>query len=336
MKLQYKHIKLISPLAFWIFQILIFFIRNIYKIPDTSLSALFKSIVYTYPLDIVTFLVFYFIFAPKFFRKQKLRTNVFFSVLYFIIYSFVWVYAYHLQGIPKEQLGVIYASSMGHNFLNAFYGIIIRIAIEWVESREKQKELEKQNVKTELALLRSQINPHFLFNTLNNINSFSQTSAEKTSYAIIKLSDIMRYMLYEAKSEKVLLSKEIKYIQDYLDLQRLRYENPEFVKFICGNIPANVFVAPMLFIPFIENAFKHGQKNGNEKIKIELNHIDKTLIFSCKNKKRKLNETEKSVYSGIGIENIRRRLDLIYPQKHLLNIDENQTDYSIHLKIELS
>jgi LytS/YehU family sensor histidine kinase len=219
--------------------------------------------------------------------------------------------------------------------LYAFYGVVIRLALDWFERREDKKEMEQQHIKTELALLRLQINPHFLFNTLNNINSFALTEPDKASFAIIKLSGIMRYMLYEAQAERVLLEKEIAYIKDYLALQKIRSAQPNLVDFYTSDIPENLLVPPMLFIPFIENAFKHGKKMGSAEISISLLFVEGALIFKCKNQKRVLNETEESGKKGIGIENIQRRLALLFPGKSTLEIQDLPDIFNVELKIKM-
>jgi two-component system, LytTR family, sensor kinase len=335
MSISFKKVKIYTPFVFWAFQLIIHIIRNIYVLADRSFASLLAGIKLTFPLDFVTFSIFYFFFAPKFFKREKISLYIGLGIAYFILYSFIWSFVYYLDGTEKKYMAVIYASSMGHNILYAFYGIVIRMAIDWFEKRDEKRELEKQNVKIELALLRSQINPHFLFNTLNNINSFAASDPDKTSWSIIKLSDIMRYMLYEARAEKVLIGKEISYINNFLDLQRIRYKDSSFIQFRTGGIPSNIFIPPMLFIPFIENAFKHGKKSGNEKISISLEWNEPILEFTCTNRKRELSETEKTGPRGIGIENIRRRLELLYPGMHQLSIEETQTEYMVKLTIYL-
>jgi len=236
MSISIRKIKLYAPALFWLFQIIVHIIRNLYLLIERPFSDIFTNIVFTFPLDIVTFCVFYYYLAPKFLKKENLKLYISLGVLYFIAYSFVWAYVYYLRGMAENQLFGIYFSSIGHTLLYTFYAIIIRLAIDWFQKRDDKKELEKQNIKTELALLRSQINPHFLFNTLNNINSYAVSQPDKSSFAIIKLSEIMRYMLYEAKDERVLLEKEINYINNYLDLQKIRYKHNDFVSFNTRNL----------------------------------------------------------------------------------------------------
>lgn len=322
------------PLFFWIFQVIVHIIRNIYLIISNSFASIFSNVIIIFPLDAVTFSVFYYYFAPRYFKRKNFNLNILLSFVYIFIYGFVWVFVYYFwQTTNYDDLKSIYFSSFGHSINYSFFGILVRLGIDWFEKREKEKDLEKQNIKTELALLRAQINPHFLFNTLNNINSFANQNSEKTSYAIIKLSEIMRYMLYEANGEKVLLDKEIQYIYNFLDLQKLRYRNTEFIKFeVIGNT-SNIFIPPMLFIPFIENAFKHSKKSESDPIIIKLSVTNKEMNFICTNVKRQLSESEKKLSNGIGIQNINRRLDYLYPDNFYLDIKEDEKTYSVYLKI---
>ena len=335
--MKIKQIRLFAPLIFWVFQFIVHIIRNFYKIIDVSFSAILNPIIVTYPLDIVTFVSFYFYFAPQLYKKERLGFYIFLIICYIHAYSFVWSFVYYKLGVTEiAQLKLYYFSSIGHSLLYSFYGIIFRSAIDWFENREKRKELEEQNIRIELALLRSQVNPHFLFNTLNNINSFATKKSEKTSYAIIKLAEIMRYMLYEAKEEKVFIEREIKHIENYLALQKLRYKNQDFITFDCNCVKGTFLIPPMLFIPFIENAFKHGRKGAGYKIKIVLNVNNSIVQFECINYKRDLYSTEKKESGGFGIENIKRRLELLYPEKHQLTIEDSNTIFKVNLIISIN
>ncbi len=335
MKLSYKRLKLFGPILFWLFQILIHIIRNIYLLEEISFRDLFQNIVVTYPLDFISFCVFYFGFAPALLQRRRLWVVAVLALVFLLLQSGLWVITYYFIGYKITGLKFIYFSCMGHTLLYAAYGLLLRIGIDWFQKRDEKKELEKQNIKTELALLRAQVNPHFLFNTLNNIHSFSQSDAAKTSYAIIKLSEIMRYMIYDASAEKVLLEKEIQHINNYLELQKMRFENREFFSFRSSGIMGGLMLPPMLFIPFVENAFKHGRKTEEFPIQIELNYIDNQLIFNCLNFKRPKSQSEKDNPRGIGIQNIRRRLEILFPNRHRLHIQENENKFSVHLILEL-
>lgn len=347
-----NQIRIWAPLYFWIFQIIVHITRNIYRIFNNSFISIFQTIKITYPLDIITFLVFYFVFAPRIRNRRKLFSNILFITIYFLGYSIVWLVVYsivnrHAIVLPLEEKSSIllflsasinafkyfYYSSMGHTLLYGFWAILIRIVIDLFDENIRQKEKEKEHIKTELALLRSQINPHFLFNTLNNIHSFSQRDSNKTSFAIVKLSEIMRYMLYEANGEKVLLDKEIRYINSYIELQRLRYSNTKFVNINVIGETGGIFIPPMLFIPFIENAFKHGSKIAGDQLLIQIVCTKKKVFFQCNNRmSKKKNITEKN-NGGFGIENIKRRLELIYPGNYKLNINNKNQLFSVNLEI---
>ncbi len=333
--MQIKKIRLLAPVAFWIFQVVVFLLRNIYLFLQGAADRVFGTMLHTFPIDCLTFCVFYFFFAPRFYSRKRLSMNIFLVVVFFLLNSGLWVLYYYLLGTNDvSQLQAFYFSSMGHNLLYAFYGILFRMGIDWFEERERQKELERQQTRTELALLRSQVNPHFLFNILNNIHSFSARDPEKTSFAIIKLADIMRYMLYDAAAELVPAEKEISYIRSYLDLQRLRYRDPGFVDFSAKPVAPGVMIPPLLFIPFIENAFKHGSKSASDKIVIEVAITGANIRFYCRNAKRELTETEQRMDKGIGIGNIRRRLELLYPGMHRLEIGDKGDHYTVTLTIE--
>jgi len=333
-KMTIQKIRVWAPLFFWCFQLFINLTRNIYLIPSGLFWNTFSRGFITYPLDIITFCVFYYYFAPQFFKKTELKLNIFLSILYAFLYGSIWLLVYYFFQIKDySSLRAVYFSSFGHTLNYSFMGVLIRLALDWFDRRESSKELEKQNIKTELALLRAQINPHFLFNTLNNINSFATQNSEKTSYAIIKLSEIMRYMLYEANGERVLLDKEIQYIRNFLELHKLRYKNNSFIKFTVTGNTANIFISPMLFIPFIENAFKHGIKSIADPIIIEIMAENEEIYFTCSNTKRQLSESEKQQSHGIGIQNIKRRLDYLYSGRYTLMIDEEGKTFSVYLKV---
>src|SRR5436190_1090113 len=189
------------------------------------------------------------------------------------------------------------------------------------------KELMIENRQSELSFLRSQVNPHFLFNSLNNVYSLVYDKSEHALPAIAGFSDILRYMLY-TKEEKVPLVKEIDYIKKYIDLQKLRYDEPHHIELqLNGNMEKET-ILPLLLIPFIENAFKHGNLNSELIISIENN--DKKFLFHCRNKKI---EGQKDASSGIGLDNVRRRLVLLYPGKHLLIIQNKDDYFDVHLTI---
>lgn len=325
------------PLVFWLILVVIKLIRTLPLVEGAHLLNSMYTLLITTLLDIVSFSFYYYLIFPKLLNKTQILLNTVLTIVFWGLYSFVWVWIYKLTGRAEvySDFVIVYKSSLGHTLLSMLYAIVLRLSVDWFHKYQRQMELEKQNSITELALLRSQINPHFLFNTLNNINSFSANNPEKTSYAIIKLSDIMRYMLYEANGEKVLLDREIDYIKNFIALQKLRYKESDFVKFDIIGETSKLFIPPMIFLPFIENAFKHGSISSLNAIEILLNVAENQIAFRCKNRIKKLNDTEKNQVGGLGIKNIKRRLELLFPSKHKLKIFEENNVYIVELNIQL-
>lgn len=193
----------------------------------------------------------------------------------------------------------------------------------------KENETLLQTRQSELSFLRSQINPHFLFNNLNNIYALVSYQSDQSLNAIASLSELLQYMLYET-SETVALSKEITYIEKYITLQQLKYEHPEKIDFkIAGQMGAQQ-IPPLLLIPFVENAFKHGDANQPGWLNLELIANEGQLTFSCINKKA---QKHKDPEGGIGIDNVLRRLELLYPNRHQLDIKEDQTTFNVKLSL---
>jgi two-component system, LytTR family, sensor kinase len=240
-------------------------------------------------------------------------------------------------------------TSFGYSFLNSFFQLFITAPATWLIFKRKQnrneevtllqKELKQSTAS--IDFLRSQINPHFLFNALNTLYGTAiQENAERTGEGIQKLGDMMRFMLQENIREKISLSREIDYLQNYISLQKLRTDPSPGVQ-IQTEIrdSENPFrIAPMLLIPFVENAFKHGiSLRETSEIKISLEIKNNTLYFDVSNSKhtRPQNDPEKDK-SGIGLENVKQRLKLLYPGRHELIIHETPKDFFVHLTIQLA
>lgn len=216
--------------------------------------------------------------------------------------------------------------------LNGAIGLIMKGFIRWYEELKLKEELTRKNFEMELALVKSQISPHFLFNTLNNIDVLITKNAEKASSYLNQLSDIMRFMLYETKTEKILLSKELAYVQKYIELQKIRTANPDFVCFSVEGETTYDYIAPMVLIPFVENAFKHAAnvRNGNV-IQIKVWVKKGAIGFECENKFQE--SIEKSEHGGLGNELIKKRLELLYADRHRLEIIKKDDIYKVKLLI---
>jgi len=199
-----------------------------------------------------------------------------------------------------------------------------------------RKDLENQKLQAELSYLKMQVNPHFLFNALNNIYSLAiSEKGKKTGDSIMKLSELLRYVLYEKEDEqnKVSLEKEIKHINSYIDLVKLRYENGVYINFSIEGYTSNKRIAPLLLFPLIENASKHGVMNDPDKpTQIDLNVADSSIRFTIKNYK---NNYLKDETGGIGIQNVQKRLDLLYPNQYTLKVDESGDQFIVDLQLPL-
>lgn len=213
----------------------------------------------------------------------------------------------------------------------------IRIFVFWMNEREERSEKERQYLSTELAFLRQQISPHFFMNTLNNIHSLVDINSEEAKNSIIKLSKLMRYLLYETDADKVPLNKEIEFIESYVELMRLRYDETMLsIELVYPDEIHEISVPSLLFLPLIENAFKHGVKNNKKSfIDIEFKLSEISLMLNIKNSNFKKTKKELDEASGIGLENIRKRLELIYKTNYVLIIDSKVDTYEISLAIPI-
>lgn len=211
----------------------------------------------------------------------------------------------------------------------------------WQSDALLREELEKEKVKSELSFLKAQINPHFFFNTLNNIYSLSFIDVPASQDALLKLSRMMRYLLYDTRYDTTLLNKEISFIRDYIQLMKLRMQESTLLTYREPEGYEDAEVVPMLLLPYIENAFKHGiSAMGVNEINIDIQYAGRQLLMMVENRVHRKNNMDEAFgeSSGIGMQNTRRRLELLYPGKFVLDIkDGGEGDkYSVHLKIDLS
>ena len=239
------------------------------------------------------------------------------------------------QGNPRRHLMFIFGQAIV-SFLLIGFNSGVKSFIRWSEERERQSERERRFLHTELAFLKHQISPHFFMNTLNNIHSLIDIDTEKARDAIVKLSRLMRYMLYETDLQKVSLKKEIEFIESFIELMRLRYDEKMLtVETEYPSVTYDIFVPSFLFISFIENAFKHGViLHDHSLIRIRFVNENGRLAFSvCNNKSEAVSSINEG--SGIGLENVRKRLELIFMHNYTLDIQTVDDTYSIYLNIPL-
>jgi len=222
-------------------------------------------------------------------------------------------------------------------FSNTFIigvALFINLIENWLRSQKYQKAIERERLESELKMLKFQINPHFLFNTLNNLHTLVYKKSDLAPEVVMKLSSLMRYMLYETEGNSVSLTKELEYLQNFVELQKLRLaSNQQVIMTIKGE--ANGYeIAPLLLVPFIENAFKHGTRASKEtQIEILVSISDGVLTFNCINDYQP--NVQSQVDSGIGLTNVKKRLELMYNGRYQLEIDTNNSKYNVNLTLSL-
>jgi two-component system, LytTR family, sensor kinase len=231
------------------------------------------------------------------------------------------------------NLQLAMGSTVG-TFIIGQCGSLVRGFENWTDSLKHKAEIENRHLRTENELLKSQISPHFLFNTLNNIDSFIAQEPQKASETLISLSQILRYIIYETKTELVPLANEIECIRNYIHLQRIRLTNEDAVNVSLPEVSGNSTIAPLILLPFIENAFKHAtQLNATDAIKIKLELSDGYIHFTCFNTCAE--DQLRKQTGGFGLENVKRRLELLYKKHYTLDIEKTSCTFEVKLTIHL-
>ncbi|UZR97608.1 sensor histidine kinase [Chondrinema litorale] len=286
-----------------------------------------------------TMFISYYLLPKFFYNKKHFRffTDVLLTVVFVII----------VEELVLEQ--IFFPDTKGRSFPGVFYSLLDVLPIITIlsgfkfawDALLKQNEvdhLKEAVAESKLQLLKSQINPHFLFNNLNNLYSYAIENSPKTPTIILELSSVLRYMLYECRERYVPLAKELEQMENFTKLYQLQIEERGEVNFNIHHIKTNYQIAPLILIVFIENAFKHSQASQSENIYIDI-RIDLTddgiLIFKCKNNFHEVSNTE-NLSHGIGLENVKKRLDLLYADKHELSINESDNLYGVELKLYLT
>jgi sensor histidine kinase YesM len=229
----------------------------------------------------------------------------------------------------------VYDNILPHFFL-VIAGVAVKLVFDYRQLQQRMAETAKEKAEAELNFLKSQINPHFVFNSLNSVYFLIQKENADARNALHKFSEILRYQLYEMNGEKVPVEKEIKYLQDYMGLQQLRKDDKYAVKFRCADSVQGFSIEPLLLIPLVENAFKHisHHHNGRNFVDVNMQMENGQFQFTVKNSKEPQPTTE--MQGGIGLQNVKRRLELLYPGKHEFTISETAGDFTVSLNIRLS
>ena len=308
-------------------------------IPENSISLV--PVIILCLFLIVIFYFNYFVLIPKFLLLKKILLYVITLVLSIVI-AFVLssVFLNLVDHNPDNFASInpllikIEPVMRANAFLMLILSILASISLA---INNHLRQLEKEKLVAQISSLKFQINPHFLFNTLNNIYATAIDASPRTADMVDKLSEMMRYTMKETQNDFVPLEEEINYLNNYIELQKLRLDSKIRFDFTIDGEFSELQIAPMLLIPFVENAFKHGvnsEQDSNIRISIEANESE--LHFIVANNKVDIRSGIKENSGGLGIENTKHRLALIYPSKHLLTIKETENDFIVSLHINLS
>lgn len=309
--------------------------RNIKELWFFALTHIFKA---------ALFYTNVFVLFPRYLKNRKLRSFILTSLAVLVTALALELIISNYLMLGTDGLWVYITPRLPLSFtLSIFYlgmSFAYSFALSWMKNERQKSVLVQEKLVTELAFLKAQVNPHFLFNTLNNLYSMANRSdTPELADGIDKLSQLMRYMLHDSNSETVPLDRELDYIRSFIEIQKLRLsEDDDFIiQFNVDGPTGNVRIAPMLLIPFVENAFKHGiDIKESSVIKIELIIANDEMIFSVFNScADNVNSLEKGK-SGIGLENLRRRLELLYYERYSLEIKEDGEVHGAILKLNLN
>lgn len=293
----------------------------------------------------IIFYLNYFVFIDRFLFNKQIVVFVIINILFITV--FIWLNSeiktmffsefFHRQssntneGPPKKMF--IYVQIISF-IVPLVFSIALKTTERWIITETEHKEAANIKLKSELQLLKYQLQPHFFFNSLNNIYSLVDISPERAKQTIHSLSKLIRYLLYETNAEKVSLQKEIDFMVKYIELMKLRFTEKTKINYSFPEVNLNLKIAPLLFISLVENAFKHGV-SASEKTQIDfkIEVEDDTVFFFSKNKNFKKTDQDQSG-SGIGLENLEKRLELIYKGKHQFTINQNNNYFEVFLSIK--
>lgn len=339
-----RSIVLLMHVGFWIaYLIFLLLLLGIYfkgEAPDGRMAYYFEIMIgFAFTPSFLSFYAFYFFLFPKYLQYKRIGVSILLGLLIAILAGCLGGYMLYLTREEIEgpyTLACFFPALPIMSFIALIFGIIalvIKGFLTWFEELKLKESLKQKNYEMEMALVKSQLDPHFLFNTINNIDVLILKDATEASNYLNKLSDIMRFMLYETKTAEILLVKELEYIEKYIELQKIRTANTNYVHYeVIGN-PIGKTIAPMVFIPFIENAFKHTtNKKLADAITIRIIIEEGYTKLICENKYDP-NRKIKQGSNGLGNELIQKRLNLIYRNQHALLIKRENDLYKVILTI---
>ena len=300
-------------------------------------SNIFFLITLSNVLRLILFYANAWSFIPQLIYHKKYYTYLLVLLLALgLMMAADWFFVRLLFANPQYRIWNFFAFNLPVFLFILIASTAYRIIRDRVEENQRNKERETENLKTELSFLRSQVSPHFMFNVLNNMVALARKKSDALEPSLIKLSQLLRYMLYETNEDKVLLEKEVGYLQSYIDLQKQRFGKNVAIN-TCLNLDSQGYtIEPMLLIPFVENAFKHGTGLIQDaQIDVKLAVEKGVLHFSVCNRYNGAISETKDKTSGIGLSNVKRRLNLLYNQNHSLHLNQEGGWFTVILKLNL-
>lgn len=346
-----KSFVILLHVGFWAcYFLLVFIALALYYRSNHSVSlvvnALKNILFFAFLPSFVSFYLYYFLLFPKYLQQKKVVLSIFLGILISLVGAVVAyiVLRYFIESgyiIDMDEGGkngrstaprvILVMTSIG--VLGGGVALVMKGFITWFNEIKLKEDLREKSHQMEMALVKSQFDPHLLFNTINNIDALILKDAVRASEYLNKLSDIIRFVLYETKDDKILLSRELEYITKYIALQKIRTSNENYVHFTVTGTIGDKRIAPMVFIPFIENAFKHTtNKKLENAITVSLIIEDDTIHLVCENKYDEKQPAQQTT-GGLGNQLIQKRLDLIYSGRHTLEVSKTDELYSVHLTI---
>ncbi len=342
----YRRYRPLIHAGFWLlylfaYAFLYYILYESVKFPQALLQYSF-----TFWIDVAVayFTVYYLIPRYLLQKRYKAFLGLFLLSAAFFILLQRTVYIYGLYGImyPEHQSKLVF---WRFNFVYIFFNIyampaifaVVKLVEYWIVNQQRNQQLKEEKMDAELKFLKSQIHPHFLFNTLNNLYALTLDKSEKAPEIVLRLSDLLSYMLYDCNARAVPLRKEIQLLSDYIELEKIRYQDGVQINFTMEKDLPDIFVPPLLLIPFVENAFKHGMSRRISMpwLDIRLSFGNRKLIFEVNNNPSEQTSEKDSYTEGIGLKNVKRRLDLIYPEQYRLEIIATEKEFAVHLEIPL-
>ena len=341
--MQFKSILFKYKLHHLFFWVLVFFIWYFLRYQDyrTNVIALKITLLKVADLALMIYFTNYLLIPKLLYKKMYGLFSVAF-ILIVVSSSFFKMYLIgQIMGRPElftfsaNIKARIYDNVIPHFFL-VIAGAAVKLLVDFTRAQKRLIEMVKEKSTAELNFLKSQINPHFLFNSLNAVYFLIEKDNVHAREALHKFSDMLRYQLYEANGEKIPVEKEIGYLRDYVDLQKLRTDEKYYIQFTCSPDIENFYIEPLLLIPFVENAFKHISHKSDEPnfVRLDISQANGTFRFTIENSKDK-NPASVDQHGGIGLNNVKRRLELLYPGRHELNVLNDDEKFKVDLKIEI-